>query len=61
MNKIRNLDVYLNIKQFLEENNLINNQHLINISEVARKFQLNYLTTQKYVKDILNSFLKEEK
>ena len=51
--KIRNIDIYLEIKQYLEDNNLIKNQHLINISSISRKLKLNYLTTRKYVKDIL--------
>ena len=58
--KIRNLDVYLNIKQYLEENKLMKNQHLINIRQISKKLKLNYLTAQKYIKDILNNFLKED-
>ena len=53
--KIRNLDIYLEIKQFLQEHNLMKNQHLINIRQISKKFELNYLTTQKYVKDILEN------
>lgn len=51
--KIRNLDMYLKIEKFLKDNNLIKNDYLINISSISRKFNLNYLTTRKYIKDIL--------
>lgn len=51
--KIRNIEIYLEIKQYLKDDDLIKNQHLINISSISRKFKLNYLTTRKYIKDIL--------
>ena len=51
--KIRNLNLYMKIKEFLQQNNLIVNKHLINISYISKKFELNYLTTQNYVKDII--------
>ena len=53
LQKIRNIEIYLEIKQYLKDNDLIKNQHLINISSISRKFKLNYLTTRKYIKDIL--------
>ena len=53
LQKIRNIEIYLEIKQYLKDNDLIKNQHLINISSISRKFELNYLTTRKYIKDIL--------
>lgn len=53
LQKIRNIEIYLELKKFLEDNNLIKNEHLINISSISRKFKLNYLTTRKYIKDIL--------
>ena len=59
--KIRNLDLYMKIKEFLQQNNLIVNKHLINISYISRKFNLNYLTTRKYIKDILENEIREIK